>query len=50
MTQQPTDLQLAQLYRDWWKDSYGTSPNSQATVIAIAWARHVLAIQEAGNE
>lgn len=39
----PTDLQLAELYRSWWKDSYGNTPNSQATVIAMAWARHVLA-------
>lgn len=39
----PTDLQLAELYRSWWKDSFGNTPNSQATVIALAWARHVLA-------
>ncbi len=43
MTTTPTDLELAELYRTWWKDSYGNTPNSQATVIAIAWARHVLA-------
>jgi hypothetical protein len=42
MSTKPTDLQLAELYRTWWKDSYGNTPNSQATVIAIAWARHVL--------
>ena len=42
MTQGPTELQLCQLYRDWWKDSYGTTPNSQATVVAAAFARHVI--------
>ena len=42
MAQGPTELQLYQLYRDWWKDSYGTTPNSQATVVAAAFARHVL--------
>ena len=42
-TTEPTDLQLADLYRSWWKDSYGNVPNSQATAIAIAFARHVLA-------
>jgi len=43
MTTQPTELQLMELYRDWWKDSYGGSPNNQNTVIAAAFARHVLA-------
>jgi hypothetical protein len=42
MNTQATDLQLAELYRSWWKDSYGSTPNSQATVIAIAWAKHVI--------
>jgi hypothetical protein len=42
----PTELQLCQLYRDWWKDSYGTTPNSQATVVAAAFASHVLATLE----
>ena len=43
MTTEPTELQLMELYRDWWKDSYGGSPNNQNTVIAAAFARHVLA-------
>lgn len=38
----PTDHELMELYRQWWKDSYGSIPNSQATIIAAAWARHVL--------
>lgn len=42
MTPDPTDLQLMQLYRDWWKESYGSVPNSQATIIAAAFAREVL--------
>jgi len=41
-TVEPTDLQLIQLYRDWWKDSYGLEPNNQNAIIAAAWARHVL--------
>ncbi len=42
MSNQPTDSELMELYRTWWKDSYGTMPNSQATIVAAAWARHVL--------
>jgi purine nucleoside permease len=42
MTDKPTDYELMDLYRTWWKDSYGTQPNSQATIIAAAWARYVL--------
>lgn len=40
---EPSDLQLMQLYRDWWFQSYNNQPNSQATIIAAAFARHVLA-------
>lgn len=40
---QPTELELLELYRTWWKDSYGGTPNAQATVVAAAFARHVLA-------
>lgn len=43
MTQQPNDAQLMQLYRDWWQANYGTQPNSQATIVAAAFARHALA-------
>jgi hypothetical protein len=39
---EPTDYELMDLYRSWWKDSYGSVPNSQATIIAAAWAKHVL--------
>lgn len=38
----PTDFELMQLYRDWWKDSFSTAPNSQAVIIAASFARHVL--------
>lgn len=41
-TTKPTDYQLMQLYRDWWEASYGKAPNSQATIIAAAFGRHVL--------
>jgi len=39
----PTPYELMDLYRTWWWGSYGTEPNSQATIIAAAWAEHVLA-------
>jgi hypothetical protein len=35
-------------YRSWWRASYSTSPNSQAVVLAAAWAEHVLATYQAG--
>lgn len=44
----PTDYELMDAYRTWWRDSYGTTPNSQATIIAAAWAAHVLATHQAG--
>lgn len=42
MKVEPTDFHLIQMYRDWWKDSYGLEPNNQNAIIAAAWARHVL--------
>ena len=42
MTHNPTELQLMELHRAWWHDSYGAQPNAQASVIAAAFARHVL--------
>lgn len=48
-TELPTDLQLMELYREWWKDSYGSVPNSQATIVAAAWAKHVLATLPQGG-
>lgn len=44
----PTEPQLMQLYRDWWKASYGAAPNAQATLVAAAFARHVLAMYGQG--
>jgi hypothetical protein len=38
----PTPYELMDLYRTWWRASYSTTPNSQATIIAAAWAEHVL--------
>ena len=43
----PTPYELMDLYRTWWRASYGTTPNSQATIIAAAWAEHVLATYQA---
>lgn len=42
MTNEVNELQLIQMHREWWKDSYGTVPNSQASVVAAAFARHVI--------
>ena len=39
----PSELELMELYRDWWKASYEAAPNAQAAVVAAAFARHVLA-------
>lgn len=38
----PSDYELMDLYRTWWESSYGNKPNSQATIIAAAFGRHVL--------
>lgn len=42
MNQPINDARLMQLYRDWWQASYGTQPNSQATIVAAAFARHAM--------
>ena len=44
----PTPYELMDLYRTWWRASYNTTPNSQATIIAAAWAEHVLTTYRAG--
>lgn len=41
--------ELMEAYRSWWRASYSTSPNSQAVVLAAAWAEHVLATYQAGT-
>jgi len=46
----PTPYQLMEAYRTWWRSQYQTTPNSQAVVIAAAWARYVLSTHEAGLE
>jgi hypothetical protein len=46
----PTPYELMDLYRTWWRANYSTTPNSQATIIAAAWAEHVLATYRAGEE
>ena len=38
----PTAYELMEAYRTWWRSSYSTSPNSQAVILAAAWAEHVL--------
>jgi hypothetical protein len=46
----PSTYELMEAYRSWWRASYTTSPNSQAVVLAAAWAEHVLATYQAGTE
>ena len=45
----PSTYELMEAYRSWWRASYSTSPNSQAVVLAAAWAEHVLATYQAGT-
>ena len=46
----PTAYELMEAYRTWWRASYSTSPNSQAVILAAAWAEHVLSTYRAGVE
>jgi len=46
----PTDYELMEAYRSWWRSSYGTTPNSQATIIAAAGAAHAIATYAAGSD
>ena len=46
----PTAYELMEAYRSWWRASYSTSPNSQAVILAAAWAEHVLNTYQAGVE
>ena len=50
MTPMPTAYELMEAYRAWWRGSYSTSPNSQAVILAAAWAEHVLSTYRAGEE
>jgi len=45
----PTDYELMDLYRKWWQDSYSSTPNSQATVVAAQWARYLLNVLAADD-
>jgi hypothetical protein len=46
----PTAYELMEAYRSWWRASYTTSPNSQAVILAAAWAQHVLSTYRAGED
>ena len=46
----PTAYELMEAYRTWWRASYSTSPNSQAVILAAAWAEHVLTTYRAGED
>jgi hypothetical protein len=34
--------QLKELYHAWWKDSFGTVPNAQNTLITVSWSLYLL--------
>jgi hypothetical protein len=38
----PKEYELLEMYRQWWHDSYGTQPNSQAAIMAASFTAHVL--------
>ena len=46
----PTAYELMEAYRSWWRASYGTTPNSQAVILAAAWAEFVLSTYQAGQQ
>jgi hypothetical protein len=46
----PTGYELMEAYRSWWRARYSTSPNSQAVILAAAWAQHVLSTYRAGED
>ena len=46
----PTAYELMEAFRSWWRSSYNTAPNSQAVILAAAWAEHVLNTYRAGEE
>ena len=47
----PTTLQLQQIFRDWYKDTIGRSPDSQMIAIASLFASHLLKkIEEQTND
>jgi hypothetical protein len=37
------------MYRTWWKASFGTTPNTQACIVAAAFAAHVIEELEQSN-
>ena len=49
-TLMPTAYELMEAYRTWWRASYGTTPNSQAVILAAAWAEFVLSTYQAGQQ
>jgi hypothetical protein len=49
-TPMPTAYELMEAYRAWWRTSYSTSPNTQAVILAAAWAEHVLSTYRAGED
>lgn len=37
-----TDTELAELFQQWWLESYPIPPGNPAKMTHVAWARHLL--------
>jgi hypothetical protein len=46
----PTTYELMEAYRAWSPSHAYPNPNSQAVILAVAWAEHVLSTYRAGEE
>ena len=45
----PTDYELKEVYRSWFRSNYNQIPNAHAVIIAAHWAQYVLRIQKLGE-
>ena len=46
----PTTYELMEAYRAWSPSHAYPNPNSQAVILAVAWAEHVLSTYRAGED
>lgn len=37
-----TDTEIAELFQDWWRQSYSTPPGNHAKMTHLGWARYLL--------
>lgn len=42
MNSRITDTQMAEMFRQWWMDSYPTPPGTHAQITHLGWGRHLL--------